>query len=42
MFCSTVHLELCCVHSYYHLVLFVLSYCSVGYLSESIDHSLYS
>jgi predicted aminopeptidase len=29
------------VHSYYHLVLLVLSYCSVGYLSDSIDHSRY-
>jgi hypothetical protein len=27
------------VHSYYHLVPFVLSYCSVGYLSDSIGHS---
>jgi hypothetical protein len=30
------------VHSYYHLVLLVLSYCYVGYLSDWIDHSLYS
>jgi hypothetical protein len=41
MFCSSVHLELLCVHSYYHLVLLVLSYCSVGYLSNLIDHSLF-
>jgi hypothetical protein len=42
MFCSSVHLELWCVHSYYHLVMLVLSYCSVGYLSDSIDHCHYS
>jgi hypothetical protein len=30
------------MHSYYHLVLLVLSYCSMGYLSNSIDHSRYS
>jgi hypothetical protein len=30
------------VHIYYHLVLLVLSYYSMGYLSESIDHSRYS
>jgi hypothetical protein len=30
------------MHSYYHLVLLVLSYCSVGYLSDLIDHSRYS
>jgi hypothetical protein len=29
------------VHSYYHLVLLVLSYCFVGYLSNSIDYSHY-
>jgi hypothetical protein len=28
--------------SYYHLVLLVLSYYFVGYLSDSIDHSSYS
>jgi hypothetical protein len=27
------------VHSYYHLVPLVYSYCSVGYLSDSIDYS---
>jgi hypothetical protein len=30
------------VYSYYHLVPLILSYCSVGYLSDSIDHSRYS
>jgi hypothetical protein len=30
------------MHSYYHLVPLVLSYYSVGYLSESIGHSRYS
>jgi hypothetical protein len=30
------------MHSYYHLVLSVLSYCSVGYLFDSIDQSHYS
>jgi hypothetical protein len=30
------------VHSCYHLVPFVLSYCSVGYLSDSVGHSRYS
>jgi hypothetical protein len=30
------------VHSYYHLVPLVLSYCFVGYLSDLIDHSHYS
>jgi hypothetical protein len=30
------------MHSYYHLVPLVLNYCSVGYLSDSIDHSHYS
>jgi hypothetical protein len=31
------------VHSYYHLVSLVYCYCSVGYLSDSVDysHSLY-
>jgi hypothetical protein len=29
------------MHSYYHLVPLVLSYCSVGYLSDSIDHCRY-
>jgi hypothetical protein len=38
MFFSSVHLELSCVHSYYHLVLLVLSYCSVG--SIWFDRSL--
>jgi hypothetical protein len=36
MFCSSVQLELWCLHSYYHLIPLVLSYCSVGYLSDSI------
>jgi hypothetical protein len=27
------------VHSYYHLVPLVCCYCSVGYLSDSIDYS---
>jgi hypothetical protein len=30
------------MHSYYHLVLLVLSYCSMDYLSDSVGHSLYS
>jgi hypothetical protein len=30
------------VHSYYHLVPLVISYFSMGYLSDSIDHSRYS
>jgi hypothetical protein len=30
------------MHSYYHLVPLVLSYCSVGYLSDSVGHSHYS
>jgi hypothetical protein len=30
------------MHSYYHLVLLILSYCPMGYLSDSIDHSRYS
>jgi hypothetical protein len=29
------------MHSYYYLVPLVLSYCSVGYLPDSIDHSRY-
>jgi hypothetical protein len=41
MFCSSIHLELWCLHNYYHLAPFVLNYCSVGYLSDSIDHSLF-
>jgi hypothetical protein len=28
------------VHSYYHLVPLVCYYCSVGYLSDSVDYSL--
>jgi hypothetical protein len=27
------------MHSYYHLVCLVCCYCSVGYLSDSIDYS---
>jgi hypothetical protein len=27
------------MHSYYHLVPLVCSYCSVGYLSDSVDYS---
>jgi hypothetical protein len=27
------------VHSYYHLVPLVCCYCSVGYLSDSVDYS---
>jgi hypothetical protein len=27
------------VHNYYHLVLLVYCYCSVGYLSDSVDYS---
>jgi hypothetical protein len=30
-------LELRCMHSYYHLVPLVCCYCSVGYLSDSVD-----
>jgi hypothetical protein len=30
------------MHSYYHLVPLVLSYCSMGYLSDSVAHSRYS
>jgi hypothetical protein len=29
------------MHCYYHLVPLVLSYCSVGYLSDSINYSRY-
>jgi hypothetical protein len=32
-------LELRCVHSYYHWVPLVCYYCSVGYLSDSVDYS---
>jgi hypothetical protein len=32
-------LEFRCVHSYYHLVPLVCCYCSVGYLSDSVDYS---
>jgi hypothetical protein len=39
MFCSSVNLELWCMHSYYHLVPLVLSYCSMG-LSVWHDRSL--
>jgi hypothetical protein len=27
------------MHSYYHLVLLVCCYCSVGYLPDSVDYS---
>jgi hypothetical protein len=27
------------VHSYYHLVPLICCYCSVGYLSDSVDYS---
>jgi hypothetical protein len=27
------------MHSYYHLVPFVCCYCSMGYLSDSVDYS---
>jgi hypothetical protein len=30
------------VHSYYHLVPLVCYYCSVGYLSDSVDYSISS
>jgi hypothetical protein len=30
------------MHSYYHLVPLVCCYCSVGYLSDSIDYSRFS
>jgi hypothetical protein len=29
------------MHSYYHLVPLVCCYCSVGYLSDSVDYSSY-
>jgi hypothetical protein len=32
-------LELRCMHSYYHLVPLVCWYCSVGYLSDSVNYS---
>jgi hypothetical protein len=32
-------LELRCVHSYYHLASLVCCYCSMGYLSDSVDYS---
>jgi hypothetical protein len=35
-------LELRCVHSYYHLVPLVCCYCSVGYMSDSVDYSSFS
>jgi hypothetical protein len=38
MFCSCFVLSFD-VHSYYHLVSLVCCYCSVGYLSDSIDYS---
>jgi hypothetical protein len=30
------------VHSYYHMVPLVCYYCSVGYISDSVDYSLSS
>jgi hypothetical protein len=30
------------MHSYYHLVPLVCCYCSVGYLSDSVDYSHFS
>jgi hypothetical protein len=32
-------LELRCVHSYYDLVTLICCYCSVGYLSDSVEYS---